>query len=94
MAWELSWPGEVMSSSPFVIVQGASDPVSKSPLMRRFPVEVHAVEEGVAEELVSVVDVESSALVVAKGADDAVELTVLMVVNAVGEAAILVLVTE
>jgi hypothetical protein len=75
---------------PLVRFQGLRDPVSKSPLMRRFPVDVQAVEEGVDEVLVVVSVVESKALVVV----DIVEFKTPVVAKSVGEAAVVVLDTE
>jgi hypothetical protein len=78
-AWSLEWPGEVMVILPLVRFHGLRELVSKSPLMRRFPVDVQAVDEGVDEVLVVVAAVEPKALVVAKS---------------VGEAAVVMLDTE
>jgi hypothetical protein len=74
---------------PLVRFQGLRDPVSKSPLVRRFPVDVQAVEEGVDEVLVVVEIVESEVLDV-----DVVDSNVLVVANTVDEAAVVVLDTE
>jgi hypothetical protein len=79
-----------MISSPFASIHGARDPVSKSPLIRRFSEDVQAVEAGVVEVLIVVDLVESKVLDVG----DAVEFIALVVAKAVGEAAILVSVTE
>jgi hypothetical protein len=49
-------------SSPFASIQGARDPVSKPPLIRRFPEDVQAVEAGVVDVLIVVDVVESKVL--------------------------------
>jgi hypothetical protein len=79
----LSWPGEVTVIAPFVNVQGLRDPVSKSPLMRRFPEDVQAVEEGATEVLLVVDVVRSKALVVATAVDEAAE--VVLAIEYVGK---------
>lgn len=61
--------------------QGLRDPVSKSPLTRRFPKDVQTVEEGATEVLLVDV-VESKVLVVAKAVDEA---AVALVVEYVGK---------
>jgi hypothetical protein len=67
-----------MVITPFVNVQGLRDPVSKPPLTRRFPEDVQAVEEGATEVLLV----------------DVVEFKVFVVVEAVDEAAVVVLAIE
>jgi hypothetical protein len=68
---------------PLVRFQGLRDPVSKSPLVRRFPMDVQAVEEGVEEVLVVVDVVDTNVLVVAKAVDEAA--VVLLVTEYVGK---------
>jgi hypothetical protein len=83
-------PGKVTIIFPTVRFQGAREPVSKSPLIRRFPEDVQAVEAEVVEALIVVDVVESKVLDVV----DVVEFIALVVAKAVGEAAMVVLVTE
>jgi hypothetical protein len=79
-----------MTISPCSNFQGARDPVSKSPLIRRLPMALQAVGLGSNEVPIVVDVVESKVLDVG----DAVKFIALVVVKAVGEAAILALITE